>query len=500
MNYSANLYQARPSIKRPVIILMLLFILISTLNFGQSPTANHWFMGNGTHLDFNDGSLNVDTLSPLFCYEGTFTMSDDSGDILFVSMGLPNTPIYSNVYDANLNIMPNGDSLFASSSAIQASISVQVPGSNSQYYLFNNSSEETQYVEGITYSIIDMSLNNGLGDVDVLNKNILLPQDPETSNSEAMTIARHCNGVDYWLITEKVICDDFPYECYPNNSFQIYSITESGVAYESEYQGTGWCCGQMKFNSLGNKMYYGNILYDFDNETGQFSNPIDLNVAINTQTSLGMASFSQSGDKLYIKEVWGDLFQFDLTLQNFQNSPISISLDWPTAWSKPNGPMQLAPNGKIYLAWSDAQYATPWKFLGVINEPESIGTSCDVVLDAIPVMGYSNNQVLQSIPSFVESDLSSTGVVSGCMTSVSDLQDNFLVIYPNPVFDIIHIDGIDKHDLVGISIVDNLGRLYFENTDKPPLRLNVSDLKSGYYIVQLRLESGQIVKRSVVKY
>ncbi len=499
MNHSANSYQAHSSRKRRVFLFMSLFILFPSFSFGQSPTVNHWFMGNGIHLDFNGGALNVDTLSQLFCYEGTFTMSDDSGDMLFVSMGLPDTYIYSNVYDANLNIMPNGDSLFASSSAIQASISVKVPGSTNQYYLFNNSSQENQYLEGITYSIIDMSLNNGLGDVDVLNKNILLPQDPETSNSEAMTIARHCNGVDYWLITEKVICDDFPYDCYPNNSFQIYSITASGVAYESEYQGSGWCCGQMKFNPLGNKMYYGNILYDFDNETGQFSNPIDLNEAINTQTSLGMASFSQSGAKLYIKEVWGDLFQFDLTLQDFQNSPISILLNWPTAWSKPNGPMQLAPNGKIYLAWNDAQYVTPWKFLGVINEPESIGASCDIELDAIPVPGYSN-QVLQSIPSFVESDLSIDGVVSGCTTSVSDLQENLLVIYPNPVIDIIHINGIDKHELVGISIVDNLGRLHFENIDKPSLGTNVSELKSGYYIVQLRLVSGQIITRSIIKY
>lgn len=263
------------------LLIFFWFILISPIiSFGQSPSVNHWFFGNHVHFDFNGGNLIVDTLSPFLSYEGTCTISDDSGEILFISMGVtyPPSAIYSKVYDANFNVMPNGDSLLASISAIQASIAIKIPGSTSKYYLFNNSAQETEYWDGITYSVIDMSLNNGLGDVDVSNKNIQIPHEDETSNSEAMTIVRHCNGNDFWLITEQVVCVDFPFGCYPNNNLLIYSISETGVSYEGAYQGLGYCCGAMKFNPQGNKFYYGNILYDFDNETGTFSNPIDRSI------------------------------------------------------------------------------------------------------------------------------------------------------------------------------------------------------------------------------
>jgi len=74
--------------------------------------------------------------------------------------------------------MPNGAGLKGNSSSTSSAIIVPLPGSPNLYYVFTVDTDDLVYrnTEGLHYSIVDMSLNGGTGDIDVLNKNTnLLP-------------------------------------------------------------------------------------------------------------------------------------------------------------------------------------------------------------------------------------------------------------------------------------------------------------------------------------
>lgn len=479
------------------ILNLLILSLVQTLT-AQSPSTFQWYFGNHIHFDFTSGNLEVDTINPFISFEGTCSVSNELGELLFISRGdLWESEEFSKVYDRNFNLMPNGDSLLACYSAIQSTIGVKIPYETDKYYLFTNSAAETNYINGINYSIIDMTLNNGLGDVDIAQKNVYL-NNSETSNSEAMTIVRHCNGEDYWLISEEVICLDYPYECAPNGNFIIYLITTNNVTLAGNYQGVGYCCGQMKFNPQSTKMVYGGYIYDFNNQTGLFSNPINLNIEINTQSSIGMASFSASGTKLYLKEVWGSLYQFDLSENNFQNFPQEIEFDFPF-FGLPNGPMQLAPDGKIYLSWSNAQYASPWPYIGVINYPENTGSNCDIDLNAINITGYSG-QCLQSMPSYIESDIVTdpTTIDWSCHVDISEYNSSKEKLYPNPADNFVYLQSDKTQSIIKITILDGQGIIVKEKMDSFD-KISISNLSTGYYFIKIIYSGHTSVVYNLIK-
>jgi hypothetical protein len=110
------------------------------------------------------------------------------------------------------SVMPNGDSLspatytfsgawqFLGFPISQASLIIPDPGDSSKYYLFHSSvdvlSNGTQRPLHFYYSIIDMNLDNGKGDV--ISKNNILISDTLASGN--ITACKHANGRDWWVI------------------------------------------------------------------------------------------------------------------------------------------------------------------------------------------------------------------------------------------------------------------------------------------------------------
>ena len=102
--------------------------------------------------------------SPLYTSEGTAAMSDAIGKLRFFTNGVE-------VYDSTKTIMPNGSGLMGDVSTTQSALIVPKPASSNQYYIFTAGADGAG---DFRYSIVDMTLNLGLGDVIVANKNILL--------------------------------------------------------------------------------------------------------------------------------------------------------------------------------------------------------------------------------------------------------------------------------------------------------------------------------------
>ena len=97
--------------------------------------------------------------------------------------------------------MPNGSGLLGGQSIDQSVFAVQNLIHKNQYYLFTVGKPLipiTQPVVGLYYSILDMTLNGGLGDIVAGQKNI--PVIAGDSAIVQLTAIRHSNNKYVWVV------------------------------------------------------------------------------------------------------------------------------------------------------------------------------------------------------------------------------------------------------------------------------------------------------------
>src|SRR5204862_3072102 len=128
-----------------------------------------------------DGKLNT--------LEGSASISDSLGKLLFYTDGIT-------VWDKTHKIMSNGIGLWGDMDATQSALIVKQPGRNI-YYIFTVDAQAGALggYGGITYSIVDMKMNGGLGGVSSKNNTLLTP------TAEKVSGVVHRNGNDVWIIT-----------------------------------------------------------------------------------------------------------------------------------------------------------------------------------------------------------------------------------------------------------------------------------------------------------
>ena len=133
-----------------------LFLLLSAFGLHAQHKADIWYFGDYAGMDFRNGSPVALTNSAMSQYEGCATISDKDGNLLFYTDGMT-------VWNKNHSIMQNGTGLMGAPSSSQSGIIVPKPGSNNLYYIFTVPFETDP--GGLRYSIVDMTLNGGLGAV-----------------------------------------------------------------------------------------------------------------------------------------------------------------------------------------------------------------------------------------------------------------------------------------------------------------------------------------------
>uniref|UniRef100_A0A2B4RJ23 DNA topoisomerase 2 n=1 Tax=Stylophora pistillata TaxID=50429 RepID=A0A2B4RJ23_STYPI len=152
----------------------------------------YWYFGNGAGLNFNTNPPTAVTDGKVRTFEGSATISDENGDLLFYTDG-------TTVWDKNHTVMPNGTGLRGSSSSTQSGVLVPMPGDANKYYVFTVGFMDPVFC----YSIVDLSLRGGLGDVMRAYKNIELFTDWSFGRryaAEKIAAVRHSNGRDFWVI------------------------------------------------------------------------------------------------------------------------------------------------------------------------------------------------------------------------------------------------------------------------------------------------------------
>lgn len=395
--------------------LAYLVFLVFFVAYSQEEASN-WYFGDNAGVRFNaDGSVISLADGRLATEEGCATISDENGNLLFYTDGIT---VYNKLHQAmpNANGLPS-NILYGDPSSTQSGIIVPKPDDSNIYYIFtvDTSIGNGDPDRGFNYSIVDLTLNGGLGDVIPSSKNINLLQD---SSEKISAVVKDCETKSVWVITF-ASANGLPFEVF--NTFHAYEVSNTGVnttpvstTFNSLFIDDPR--GYLKFSPNGSKIALANstsglYLFDFDTETGVVSNSnaIDItynNTTLKPQSAYGL-EFSPNNNILYVStyynptrqefniasEQYGALLQYDITATDISAS--EFVLDNRQTY---RGALQLAPNGKIYRSLSNT-YNNGTPNLGVVNNPNEFGLITNYVHNAVTM----NNNSRQGLPPFITS-------------------------------------------------------------------------------------------------
>ena len=354
--------------KKNLALLLIVFSAVAGFSQGE---GNHWYFGYNAGLDFSNGAPLPDLNGALSTWEGSSSVSDKNGNLLFYTDGV-------SVYDRNHSLMPNGTGLLGNSSSTQSAVIVKKPGADTIYYIFTT----PEGSGGIfAYSEVNLLHNGGLGDIVLSTKNTsMMP-----FIGERVTATKHSNGVFTWVITKRNGTSDYYAYLIDCNGIQNPVITTVGWTAAGDNAGTtvtspnGKKVAATYFSSSN-----GIEILDFDNSTGIFSNPI-------TQTLSAYpygVSFSPNSNLVYHTNISsGDVTQLDLTAGNGSANDVLASativgnISVGGAYGYKAGALQLGPDNKLYMA-ENGQGS-----ISVINNPNIQGVGCNFAGDAISLGG-----------------------------------------------------------------------------------------------------------------
>jgi gliding motility-associated-like protein len=356
----------------------LSLIFLTSICFSQNQN-NIWYFGERAGVSFNTNPPSALDDGVFSHAEGVSSVCDINGDLLFFTNGMQ-------VWNANREQMPNGFGLAGNNSSSQILI-LPKPGDCNIYYIFTTPAQNSD--AAAYYSIIDMRLDNGTGDV--ITKNFLLTD----LASERISATLQSNGVDYWVVLQE----------FGTNKFLSYAVTSSGVNNIPVVSSSGIpitqtneVIGCMKFSANGKKICAATELgfskcqlFDFDNQSGIVSNGF----VVSDSAAYGV-EFSIDGSKLYLSRYSKfKITQYDLS----SNNPISIKnsetvlASSNTPFNDYGGALQLGPNNKIYIV-RDTK-----RFLDVIENPNLLGISCNYITNSISLNGKSG---FAGLPNFIK--------------------------------------------------------------------------------------------------
>ncbi len=361
-------------------------ICFLSLQLTHAQQANVWYMGNGAGLDFNtsppttleDGNAGLLGATG----EGVGAVADINGNLLFYTNG-------STIYDATHTAMSNGTGLNGNGTTTQTGTISLDPGDPTRYFVFTPRDANGQ----VTYSVVDIDLNGGLGDVVPGLKNIVLL----ANGSEGCLVVPHQNGTDYWVI----------FHASTTNVYHVFSLTSGGISGPTNYAvgNSGQATLRMNVNNCFDKI--ATALYNFrmvdvvnfDNNTGVISGPVLTLNNFNSDEVYGV-EFSPNDDYIYVSESGlnnrDDIHQFDLTA----GGPAAINASRYTylnGGTTRSGALRLGPDGKIYVP---AYTTTTPGFLSVIENPNVKCPGCNFSYQAI---NFPSKRVGEGLPPVIKS-------------------------------------------------------------------------------------------------
>lgn len=353
-----------------------------------------WAFGNKAGLDFSSGAP-VAVSPAMQTTEGCASVSDPvTGELLFYTDG-------EMCWNNDHSVMPNGSGLLGNTSRSTTDGVCVVPmiGSPGKYYLFSMTGGTGSAADpngALYYSVVDMSLEGGKGNIVAGQKNIIL--DTDTLLSEAMT-AIPGNNCDIWLVVH----------AYIEPVFKAYHITSAGVnptPVLSEAGGQIHKSASLMGSPVGSYLaggmtvspsreliaissflpiclmggstdsLAGVLLCQFNPDNGEVSNAIEVGDGLLAYN----AAFSPDNSKLYMVNydpfaIRYQLLQYDVS--SFDSASISgskVVVDSLVSTLEQGGYLRLY-GDTIYVATYDS--AGPSEHISMITQPNLSGTAAN---------------------------------------------------------------------------------------------------------------------------
>ncbi len=363
---------------KKIVIIFFLFFVFSD-SFAQRE-ANIWYFGTYAGVNFNTGAAIPVTDGRINRWEGVASFCNRYGELILYTDG-------DSVWNASHQPMDNGFDLNGHPSSTESAIIIPYPEHDSLYFIFTVDAEGGDY--GLCYSLVNINYNNGLGAITEKNHQLVTPV------SEKVTAIRHKNNTDFWVITHGWETDSFfVYIVTPDGVDTIPQIFEIGATHADIGLHGNNAVGYMRVSPDGSRIASAIQvsmifeLFDFNNETGEITNPI----TIPAPGSPYGVEFSPDATKLYMTSMFS-LYQADITSDNPDDIINSIVEIGTSPTSNFFGAVQLATDGKLYLAHEYSDY------LGVVNNPTESGIDCNFELNGLYLLG---RQSRMGLPDFIQ--------------------------------------------------------------------------------------------------
>lgn len=338
--------------------LLSVFLFISVFTFGQKH-QNNWYFGRNASILF-DATTNIPSVgnnNPMVYPLASVSISDSSsGKLLFYSDG-------ETVWDNNHQAMPNSNDI--STSTAMGALIVPNPANRNQYYIFTVDINRL-----LEYTIVDMSLNGGLGAV-ISKRNTIA-----SNIAQTIIAVKHEFENAYWLITHNNLNP-------AQDIFLVYKVSENGISttpITSKVGEKGRTFGDLVSNSSGTKLAlttYADAegiaqVFDFDKQCGLVSNAITLHKENNWNYAFG-AAFSPDDNILYIAYSVGESQLTQYFGADFSNWDV-------VAYSDANyNDIHIGPDSKLYI--NTHFNGIPSKDIDVLLNPNGIGFAVDYQQD-----------------------------------------------------------------------------------------------------------------------
>ncbi|MCC7436905.1 MAG: hypothetical protein IT211_00265 [Armatimonadetes bacterium] len=372
--------------------LCVMLLAWAQLSTAQNRETNIWMFGRNAGLDFNippatpTAPVEI-TTSSLNTSEGSAVICDrTTGQLLFYTNGIQ-------VFNRNNAAMPGG-TLGGQPSSTQPALAIPDLSNPNRYYVFTTP-QEAEPTRTIEVSVVNMTLQGGLGDLEPGQIRQPLPAIPGRPAGdtlcEKLTATQDAAGTGYWVLFHQ----------FGTNAFYAYHLTavgiiggvtsnvgtpirQSGIYNQDRFDTRG----EMKFSPDGQWIATANEdfvseLFSFNKTTGAvtFVARLDSN-----QQHYGV-SFSPNSRRLYINTGWTSggtsIFQYDLD----NPAPAAILASRTLVGTSVNslGAMQIGPDGRIYVV------RVSQRQIGAITCPDELGTACNYVDDGFLLTGPRSN-------------------------------------------------------------------------------------------------------------
>jgi gliding motility-associated-like protein len=373
-------------LKRYSLFLILTLTLQTPVVFAQLQN-NNWVFGYGARVNFSGPIPVGSSNAAINSNESTASVSDPAtGQLLFYTDG-------RKVWNANNQVMPNGANLLGGffTSCTQGALIVPFPEDNQRYYLFTLEELEALSFSpvidnGLRYSVVDMTLNGGLGDVQVATLNTPLANDL----TEKLIVIRSTEIQGFWVLAHKKNANEFlawKIDACGVTAQPVVSAVGSNFA-SAPFGATEAWSGAMDASPDGNRIgmpvdWSDRIeFFDFNKTTGVVSNPLTVNVTDDSTPPFLRkygACFSPDGSKFYYTNI-NSVYQLNLSTYTSaaiesSNTLIYSPILEPNVY--PCLQIEQAPNNKLYVAIGNAGR------LDAISSPNSLGLGCGYEVNAV---------------------------------------------------------------------------------------------------------------------